>query len=107
MGQDIKTYHERIVSGLDCRNKEKQDIMEELSGHLSMLGQEHEEKGFTQEHVVARALRDFDDVETIKSGLQDSNLSKKNFFISWDGYSSAYMQLSFFGSYSHLGFSIA
>ncbi|MGI2329354.1 VanZ family protein [Planococcus sp. YIM B11945] len=80
MGQDIKTYLERIVSGLDCSNKEKQDITEELSGHLSMLVQEYEEKGFAPEHAVARALRDFGDVETIKSGLQNSILPKKNFF---------------------------
>lgn len=72
MGQDIKTYLERIVSGLNCSNKEKRDITEELSGHLSMLVREYEEKGLTQEQAVAQALREFGDVETIRSGLQDT-----------------------------------
>src|SRR5690606_34093527 len=92
MGQDIKTYPERIVNGLNCSNKEKRDIIEELSGHLSMLVREYEEKGFTQEQAVMRALREFGDVETIRSGLQDSILPKKNFFhkLGW----------LFFGAYS-------
>ncbi|MGI2326865.1 VanZ family protein [Planococcus sp. YIM B11945] len=33
---------------------------------------EYKEKGFTQEQAVARALREFGDVETIQSGLQDT-----------------------------------
>lgn len=79
MGQDIKTYLEQIVSGLNCGTNEKRDITEELSGHLSMLVREYEEKGFSKEQAVSQALREFGDVETIRSGLQDSITPKKNF----------------------------
>lgn len=79
MGQDINAYLERIVKGLNCSDKEKQDITEELAGHLSMLVLEYEEKGFTQEQAVERALREFGEVETISSGLQDSIVPQKNF----------------------------
>lgn len=79
MGQDINAYLERIVNGLNCSEKEKQDITEELAGHLSMLVREYEEKGFTQKQAVERALREFGEVETISSGLQDSIMPQKNF----------------------------
>lgn len=72
MGQEIKAYLERIVNGLNCSNKEKREITEELSGHIELLVREYEEKGFSKEQAVARALREFGDVETIRSGLQDT-----------------------------------
>jgi len=95
MAQDIKIYIERIVNELNCSNKEKQDITEELSSHLFMLVNEYKEKGFTQEQAVKRALKEFGDVETIKSGLRDTVQPNNKILVS--------ISWILFGVYSAIG----
>lgn len=95
MGQDIKAYLERIVSGLNCSNKEKENITEELAGHLSMLVREYEEKGFTPDDAVVQALKDFGDVEIIRSGLEDTVQPNNKILTS--------ISLALFGVYSAIG----
>ncbi|WP_033543871.1 VanZ family protein [Planococcus sp. CAU13] len=77
MERSIETYIERIVSDLDCSLKEKRDLAEELTGHLDMLVEEYENKGFDKEKASALAIKEFGDPEIIKEGLEHSVAPEK------------------------------
>ena len=77
VGQSIKTYIERIVIDLDCSPKEKRELNEELSGHLLMLVEEYQNKGFDKEKASALAIEEFGDAEITKEGLENSVMPEK------------------------------
>ncbi|WP_413305597.1 VanZ family protein [Bacillus sp. 1P10SD] len=72
MDQNIKTYVNQIVKGLQCDKNEKAEIAEEMIQHLELLKAEYIEQGFSEKEASQKALESFGDKNTLKDGLQSS-----------------------------------
>lgn len=72
MDKNIKTYINQIVSGLACNEKEKEEIVDEMTDHLYLLKREYLEQGFSEEEAAQKALESFGEQKQIKRGYQES-----------------------------------
>ncbi|AZV43880.1 VanZ family protein [Peribacillus asahii] len=72
MDKNIETYVKQIVSELNCSEKEKSEIAEEMKDHLHLLKSEYIEQGFSDGEATQKALQSFGDRKNIKEGFQYS-----------------------------------
>lgn len=72
MDKLIETYIKQIVGELDCGEKEKSEIAEEMKSHLLLLKDEYILQGFSDEDSTKKALQIFGNNKTLKEGFQHS-----------------------------------
>lgn len=72
MDQTVESYIRKIVSELNCDEHEKNEIAEEMTGHILLLKQEYQEEGFSDTESTQRALQSFGDEKRIEEGFQHS-----------------------------------
>ncbi|WP_147535471.1 VanZ family protein [Bacillus marasmi] len=72
MDKKIDAYIGEIVSGLNCDEKEKREIFDEMKDHLLLLKQEYYNQGLTEAEATEKALECFGEQRQLTSGLQDS-----------------------------------
>lgn len=72
MVQTVESYIRKIVSELNCDEHEKNEIAEEMTGHILILKQEYQEQGFSDTESTQRALQSFGDEKRIAEGFQHS-----------------------------------
>lgn len=72
MDQTIESYIRKIVSELNCDEHEKNEIAEEMTGHILLLKQEYQTEGFSDAESTQKALESFGDEKRIEEGFQHS-----------------------------------
>ncbi|MBO9128535.1 VanZ family protein [Bacillus sp. 165] len=72
MDKTIETYLNQMVNELNCDEKEKKEIAEEMNDHLNLLKNEYIEQGFTDEEAIQKALKSFGELRKISNGYQES-----------------------------------
>lgn len=89
MDQTVESYIRKIVSELNCDEHEKSEIAEEMTGHILLLKQEYQQKGFSDTESTQRALQSFGDEKRIEEGFQYSLFPYYKMFrkISWISFS--------------------
>ena len=94
MAPTIETYIQRIINDLECSLKAKNELAEELSGHLQLLVEEFKEKGVEEEKAISLAIKEFGDPALIQEGIQNSLMPERKLvhLVGW----------LFFGAYSFL-----
>ena len=72
MDQTIETYIRKIVNELNCDEQEKNEIAEEMTGHILLLKDEFKEQGLSDTEATQKALQSFGDEKNIEEGFQNS-----------------------------------
>lgn len=65
-------YIERILDRVECEKDEREDMREEIYGHLMSAMEEYRGQGYTEREAVQQAIADFGIEEAIGEGLQRS-----------------------------------
>ncbi|MFB7142336.1 VanZ family protein [Gottfriedia sp. NPDC056225] len=72
MDKTIETYLNQIVNELNCDEKEKREIADEMNDHLNLLKNEYIERGFTDEEAIQNAIKSFGEQREISNSYQES-----------------------------------
>lgn len=72
MNKHFESYIQEIVNDLHCSKKEKEELMDEILDHLTLLKNEFMAQGVTEEEAIKKALEIFGEQNHIKQGLQAS-----------------------------------
>lgn len=70
MEKRFEIYVNEVVNKLDCSEKEKLEIAEEMNDHLVLLKREFIEKGFSEGDAVELAISTFGNQKEISNELQ-------------------------------------
>lgn len=72
MSISLKKHVEKILNEIDGSSEEKNDIYEELLGHLQLASEDLERAGLSKQEAEARAIKQFGDSKEVGSQIQEA-----------------------------------
>jgi hypothetical protein len=70
MEKEFEVYIAKIVKRLDCNEREREEVAEEIQDHLTLLKREFLEKGISENDAVKLAISTFGNEKRISRELQ-------------------------------------
>lgn len=72
LDKKINAYIDEIVCGLNCKEKEKREIADEMKDHIQLLKLDYLNQGLTDDDATQKALECFGEKRQLTNGLQES-----------------------------------